>query len=118
MTGVSRRGALLFLETIIFSVVVPGSVTIWIPRDVLGIWRQVSPASWSIRQSAALAPLTLRLAVYLRCLWEFAARGRGIPAPIDHPKQLVVTGLYRYVEALLATIIDARLYSHPVLRSK
>jgi protein-S-isoprenylcysteine O-methyltransferase Ste14 len=35
--------------------------------------------------------------VYLRCLWEFAARGRGIPAPIDHPKQLVVTGLYQYV---------------------
>jgi protein-S-isoprenylcysteine O-methyltransferase Ste14 len=33
----------------------------------------------------------------LRCLWEFAARGRGIPAPIDHSKQLVVTGLYRYV---------------------
>jgi len=24
-------------------------------------------------------------------------RGRGIPAPIDHPKQLVVTGLYQYV---------------------
>jgi hypothetical protein len=118
MTGVSRRGALLFLETIIFSVVVPGSVTIWIPRDVLGIWRQVSPASWSIRQSAALVPLTLGLAVYLHCLWEFAARGRGIPAPIDHPKQFVVTGLYRYVEALLATIIDATLYSHPVLRSK
>ena len=29
--------------------------------------------------------------------WEFAARGRGIPFPIDHPKQLVVSGLYRYV---------------------
>jgi protein-S-isoprenylcysteine O-methyltransferase Ste14 len=42
-------------------------------------------------------PFGLGLAVYLRCLWEFAARGRGIPAPLDHPKKLVVTGLYRYV---------------------
>ena len=24
-------------------------------------------------------------------------KGQGIPAPIDHPKELVVTGLYRYV---------------------
>jgi protein-S-isoprenylcysteine O-methyltransferase Ste14 len=48
-------------------------------------------------QVVALVPLALGAAVYLRCLWEFAMRGRGIPAPIDHPKELVVTGLYRYV---------------------
>jgi protein-S-isoprenylcysteine O-methyltransferase Ste14 len=41
--------------------------------------------------------LALGLSVYLKCLWEFAARGRGIPAPLDHPTQLVVSGLYRYV---------------------
>jgi protein-S-isoprenylcysteine O-methyltransferase Ste14 len=93
----SWRGALLFLETIVFTVVVPGAVTFWIPRDLLGIWGPTSPTSWSVRHVLALVPLTLGLAVYLRCLWEFAARGRGIPAPIDHPKQLVVTGLYRYV---------------------
>jgi protein-S-isoprenylcysteine O-methyltransferase Ste14 len=45
----------------------------------------------------ALLPLGLGAAIYLRCVWEFATRGRGIPAPLDHPKQLVVTGLYRYV---------------------
>jgi protein-S-isoprenylcysteine O-methyltransferase Ste14 len=52
---------------------------------------------WSVGQFVAVLLLTLGLAVYLRCLWEFAVRGRGIPAPIDHRKQLVVTGLYRYV---------------------
>ena len=35
--------------------------------------------------------------VYGCCLWEFVQKGQGIPAPIDHPKELVVTGLYRYV---------------------
>ena len=97
MKRVSGRSALLFLETIVFSVIVPGAVVLWIPRDVLGIWGQTSPTSWSVRHVAAVVPLTFGLGVYLRCLWDFAARGRGIPAPIDHPKQLVVTGLYQYV---------------------
>jgi protein-S-isoprenylcysteine O-methyltransferase Ste14 len=35
--------------------------------------------------------------IYLICVMEFAVRGRGTPAPIDAPKQLVVSGLYRYV---------------------
>jgi protein-S-isoprenylcysteine O-methyltransferase Ste14 len=97
MKGASRRGLLLFVETIIFTVIVPGAVVFWIPRDVLGIWGHTSLDSWSVRRVVALVPLTLGLAVYARCLWEFAARGRGIPAPLDHPKQLVVTGLYQYV---------------------
>lgn len=91
------RGFLLFFETIVFTVVVPGAVMVWIPRDLLGIWGNVSPSSWTIWQFAALGPLTVGFAVYVRCVWEFAVRGRGIPAPLDHPKQLVVTGLYRYV---------------------
>jgi protein-S-isoprenylcysteine O-methyltransferase Ste14 len=94
---VSRRPVLLFLETIIFSVTVLGSVVLWIPRDVLGIWGQTTPTSWSVRHVVATAPLLLGLGIYLRCLWKFAARGRGIPAPVDHPKQLVVSGLYQYV---------------------
>jgi len=35
--------------------------------------------------------------IYLRCAWDFAFAGRGTPAPIDPPKELVVRGLYRYV---------------------
>jgi protein-S-isoprenylcysteine O-methyltransferase Ste14 len=92
-----RRKIILLCETIVFSVIVPGTVAFWMPRYVLGIWGQTTPTSWSIRHVAAAVPLMLGLAIYLRCLWEFAARGRGIPAPVDHPKQLVVTGLYQYV---------------------
>lgn len=33
----------------------------------------------------------------LYCFWEFVFKGRGTPAPIDPPKELVVSGLYRYV---------------------
>jgi protein-S-isoprenylcysteine O-methyltransferase Ste14 len=94
MTG---RNVLLFFEALLFSVVVPGAVVYWIPRDALGLWGELPPQPWSVWQAMASVPLALGLTIYLRCLEEFARRGRGIPAPVDHPKTLVVTGLYRYV---------------------
>lgn len=101
VTETSRRRAgrdiLLLVETLLFTVLVPGTVTIWLPRNWLRIWGDTSPAPWTLWHDAALVPLTLGLAIYARCVWDFAARGRGIPAPLDHPKQLVVSGLYRYV---------------------
>ena len=33
----------------------------------------------------------------LRCFWDFTFKGRGTPVPMDPPKELVVTGFYRYV---------------------
>lgn len=35
--------------------------------------------------------------IVLRCFWDFTFKGQGTPAPIDPPKELVVTGFYRYV---------------------
>jgi protein-S-isoprenylcysteine O-methyltransferase Ste14 len=35
--------------------------------------------------------------VVLACFWDFTFKGRGTPAPIDSPKELVITGFYRYV---------------------
>ena len=31
------------------------------------------------------------------CFRDFTVKGRGTPAPVDPPKELVITGLYRYV---------------------
>ncbi len=33
----------------------------------------------------------------LWCFWDFTFKGHGTPNPIDPPKELVATGLYRYV---------------------
>src|SRR5258706_10993030 len=35
--------------------------------------------------------------IVLRCFWDFTFKGRGTPVPIDPPKELVITGFYRYV---------------------
>lgn len=93
----SWRRIALFVETIAFTIVVPGTVAFWLPPLVLDPARLAMPATWSVVQFAALVPLAAGAAIYARCVWDFAMRGRGIPLPIDHPKQLVVTGLYRYV---------------------
>ena len=91
-----RRVALV-LEAIVFTIVVPGTVAFWLPLAILDASRFVLPPSWSLAQFVALMPLAVGATIYVRCVWEFLTRGRGIPAPIDHPKQLVVSGLYRYV---------------------
>jgi protein-S-isoprenylcysteine O-methyltransferase Ste14 len=36
-------------------------------------------------------------AIGLPCVWEFAWRGFGTPAPFDPPRRLVITGPYRWV---------------------
>jgi protein-S-isoprenylcysteine O-methyltransferase Ste14 len=35
--------------------------------------------------------------ILLWSFWNFLAQGRGTPAPIDPPKEMVATGFYRYV---------------------
>jgi protein-S-isoprenylcysteine O-methyltransferase Ste14 len=35
--------------------------------------------------------------IVLRCFWDFTFQGQGTPVPVDPPKKLVITGLYRYV---------------------
>jgi protein-S-isoprenylcysteine O-methyltransferase Ste14 len=87
----------LFTEAIAFTVVVPGTVAFWLPLGVLDASKFAMPRSWSVAPLAALLPLVVGAAIYVRCVWDFVTRGRGIPMPIDHPKQLVLSGLYGYV---------------------
>jgi len=83
------------LKTVIFTVVVPGTVTLWIPFRWL-LPRGATPVMWGAAL-VGVAPLVLGVALYFWCAWEFAWRGLGTPAPIDPPKILVARGPYRVV---------------------
>ncbi len=85
----------LFAKASLFTLVVPGTVVVLVPYllladaslgaiDVLGM----SPLG--------LLPLVLGAALYLRCAYDFVWSGRGTPAPIDPPVELVISGPYRY----------------------
>jgi protein-S-isoprenylcysteine O-methyltransferase Ste14 len=82
----------LFLKNLLFTLVVPGTVAVYVP---LLIARGRVPASGPLF-AVALALLVFGGTIYAWCVWDFATVGRGTPAPIDAPKQLVVRGLYRY----------------------
>jgi protein-S-isoprenylcysteine O-methyltransferase Ste14 len=85
----------LFLKSILFAVLLPGTVTVLVPGLIVANGRlEIQWNSWRL---LALVPLITGLGILLRCIWDFAVSGRGTLAPIDPPKDLVVRGLYRYV---------------------
>jgi protein-S-isoprenylcysteine O-methyltransferase Ste14 len=82
------------LNTILFTILVPGTVTVCVPIRLLG--GLVRPPSGPLTWFGGVV-LLLGAAIYFRCAREFAARGLGTPAPIAPTKFLVVTALHRYV---------------------
>ena len=81
------------LKSFLFLVLAPGMVAGYIPLAWL-----LRGARLNMGFSAWLAiPLWLIGAVIvLWSFWNFLKQGRGTPAPIDPPKELVAVGFYRY----------------------
>jgi protein-S-isoprenylcysteine O-methyltransferase Ste14 len=82
------------LKSLLFLIIAPGMVTGYIPLALLCKGSQV--------ETGFLAYLAFPLwaiggVVLLWSFWNFLVQGRGTPAPIDPPKELVATGFYRYV---------------------
>jgi protein-S-isoprenylcysteine O-methyltransferase Ste14 len=82
----------LFLKNLLFIVVVPGTVAVYVPLWLAGDRSMASGGTFAL----ALALLAVGGVMYAWCVWDFAVFGRGTPAPIDPPKKLVVRGPYRY----------------------
>lgn len=86
---------ILAFKVILFTVLVPGAVTLYFPYSLLSrSGGNLQTASLYLAVPACLCIL-IGTVIYLRCAWDFAVDGLGTPAPIDPPKKLVVTGLYR-----------------------
>lgn len=87
----------LTFEALLFTVLVPGTVTVAIPWWILGPTGRQLPGVWTVFEFGGVGLLVLGGVIYVWCVRDFVSRGRGIPAPLDPPKELVVTGLYRHV---------------------
>jgi protein-S-isoprenylcysteine O-methyltransferase Ste14 len=100
-------------KTFIFTLVVPATVAIYVPYWLLSS-RPVPTPPGALRY-LGLLPLFVGACIYLWCAWNFAVVGRGTPAPIDPPKELVVEGPYRYVRnpmyvGVLLALVGEALY--------
>jgi protein-S-isoprenylcysteine O-methyltransferase Ste14 len=85
------------LKTLIFTVLVPGTVAGWLPQWLLEERHRSFPSPLRFTHYTGLLVLALGVAIYLWCARDFAVKGLGTPAPADAPRRLVVNGLYRYV---------------------
>lgn len=91
----SQSNAILLLKLLLFTVLIPGTFGVYLPLSLagnrppdfdLGSWRYLS---WLL--------IAVGAAFYFRCALDFVFKGRGTPAPIDAPKFLVTSNLYRMV---------------------
>lgn len=89
-----RRALSPILQTILFTILVPGSVLVLIPRWIVEGFPNPPPDSLT---AVGVVTIAVGAAIYFRCAWEFAVRGLGTPAPIAPTKFLVTTALHRYV---------------------
>jgi protein-S-isoprenylcysteine O-methyltransferase Ste14 len=86
---------LLFLRSALWTVLFPGMVAGYIPWrffDIAGDLRNVG-----VIDIMGIVVSACGAAILLQSIVEFARRGRGTLSPLDPARELVVTGLYRWV---------------------
>jgi protein-S-isoprenylcysteine O-methyltransferase Ste14 len=84
---------MLFLKNLLFTLIVPCSVAVYIPYLIM----RNDTAYVGVSLPIAILFFATGALIYTWCQWHFATYGRGTPAPVDAPKKLVIRGLYKYV---------------------
>jgi protein-S-isoprenylcysteine O-methyltransferase Ste14 len=82
------------LKSLFYLVFEAGLFALYIPLTILRSGPRMETGIFSL---LAIPLWFTGSVVILQCFWDFAFRGRGTPAPMDPPKELVVAGFYRYV---------------------
>ena len=88
---------MLFLKSVFFTLLLPGTVTILLPYFIVGRAAVTLDTAWELQQYLGLLLVIGGAAVLVWSIVDFAVHGRGTLAPVDPPKELVVNGPYRYV---------------------
>jgi len=83
------------LKSLFFLILVPGLLMGYFPY-LLSI-NDVALLNLGVLRYLAFPLWILGWAMMLWCFWNFLVTGKGTPAPIDPPKELVAVGLYRFV---------------------
>jgi protein-S-isoprenylcysteine O-methyltransferase Ste14 len=111
------RALSLIVRNLVFTVVVPGLGGAWVPWWILTRHgRAATPTAWE-----AIPVIAAGAALYVWCVWNFAAVGRGTPGLWDAPSRVVAAGPYRwvrnpiYVAALVIVLGEAWLFTSPWL---
>ena len=85
------------VKTLIFALLAPGTVTILIPFKLLSSRAEAGCFTFLPLEILGTVMICLGALGGAWCFWLFTFEGKGTPAPIDPPKNLVVNGPYRFV---------------------
>ena len=96
-------------KTLLFLIFVPGVVAGYVP---LALLRYGAQMEFGLFSYLAFPFWLFGSFMLLWCFWDFVQKGRGTPAPIDPPKELVVSGLYRRVRNPMYVGVLAVIFGH------
>ncbi len=105
---------MIALRTFVFTVFVPGTVSVLVPARILAGRGEAPPVPWPAAALGALL-VSAGLALYLWSAGAFTMLGRGTPAPWDAPREFVAHGPYRFVRnpmyvGVLAVLLGESLF--------
>lgn len=109
------------LGTLLYTLLVPGSITALVPYMLLTLRFHLIPMHLGIYRYSGLLPILLGVIMYFWTAWDFTFTGKGTPSPIAPPKILVVSGLYRilrnpmYLGLLLILAGEAMYFQEVIL---
>jgi protein-S-isoprenylcysteine O-methyltransferase Ste14 len=86
----------LFLRNLFFALLQPGMVAGLFPYLNLRSQNKWQHQEWNFHSYAGILLWIPGLIILVKCITDFARKGKGTLSPADPTKKLVVTGLYRY----------------------
>ena len=96
--GKRNGGAGVILgRAIVYATLFVGLVLVFLPARLLGWSGVTSPTEIRVGQATGMLVAAVGAALALWCVLTFALAGKGMPAPFDPPRRLVVRGPYRFV---------------------
>ena len=105
----------VFIRAVVYASLFIGFFLVYVPASLLARVGVATPPEYGLSHlvGAVLAGAGAVLALW--CVFTFASRGRGTPAPFDPPRLLVAVGPYRYVRnpmyiGAVAALLGAALY--------
>lgn len=68
------------VKTLLFTLLVPGTVTILLPCLLLSLPVELFPFSLGMFKYTGILLMGIGISIYLWCAWDFAFSGKGTPS--------------------------------------
>ena len=115
VSGTTAQRTVAVLGSAVFFVIAPCTLAGYVPWSITG-W-QLQPPFLGLELTRDLGALMILAGVpgLIDAFARFALQGLGTPAPVAPPRNLVVTGLFRYVRNPIYVAVVAIILGQAVL---